>query len=215
MISDRWSQRAIGRQVVNRISAYLTSRKQLAGSALALLGAGLTLADPVGPAGLVLIAGFYLLGVVAVPESARSPGEGFDPDRICASINELIAAVDGRAPVEVITRIRRIERRLREEILPRIDAIQPGSLDRHLITRTAHDYLPTAVKAYLRLPDGYVSSQPGSRGWSASQVVLDELDLLEMEMMRIAETLDRADMDRLLAHRRFLYDRFNRADASG
>jgi hypothetical protein len=213
-----WNARGRGRasrQDVDRISAYLTGRKQLAGSALALFGGALTLADPVGPGGVFLIAGFYLLGVIAVPNPRRGAGDGLDAGRVSAGISDLVVAVSDRVPPQVIARLQRIEFTVREEILPRVDAIPPGALDRYLIERTARDYLPTAVNAYLRLPAGYVSADPGSRGWSALQVLLDELDLLEAEMRRIAAMLDRVDMDRLVAHRRFLRDRFNRADVSG
>ena len=48
--------------LLHRIRRYLTSRKHLAGTGLALVGAGLVLADPVGPAGAALVVGFYLLG---------------------------------------------------------------------------------------------------------------------------------------------------------
>jgi hypothetical protein len=197
------------------IATYLTSRRNLAGSALALVGAGLTLADPVGSAGLVLVAGFYLLGAVAVPPTRSVHRYGYDPRDVQRALTEQISAVSGRVPPEVIIRIQRIELIIRSEILPRIECLPPGSQELYLIERTARDWLPTAVERYLRLPGDYVSSQPGSRGWSALQVVVDELDLFDAEMRRVAEVVHRADMDRLLAHRRFLLDRFRRQDVSG
>jgi hypothetical protein len=126
-----------------------------------------------------------------------------------------IMAVSGRVPPLVIERIQQIELTIRSEILPGIDHLPPGSLDLYLIERTARDYLPAAVNAYLRLPGGYVSSQPGSRGRTPLQVLLDELGLLDAEMRRIAELVHQMDMDRLLAHRRFLADRFSREEVSG
>jgi len=92
--------------------------------------------------------------------------------------------------------------------------INRGSPELYLVERTACDYLPTAVDAYLRLPTGYVSSQPGSHGRTALEVLLEELELLEAEMRSVAETVHRRDMDRLLAHKRFLAERFKREDAS-
>jgi hypothetical protein len=128
------------------------------------------------------------------------------------SLSEKIAAVSGRLPPEVMSRLRRIELAIRSEILPRLDGLPLGSLELYLVERTACEYLPTAVDAYLRLPPGYVSSQPGSHGRTALAVLLEELDLLEAEMRSVASTLHRADMDRLLAHKRFLIDRFGRDD---
>ncbi|TMD22530.1 MAG: hypothetical protein E6I99_09735 [Chloroflexi bacterium] len=200
---------------LNRITAYLTSRRNLAGSALALVGAGLALADPVGLGGLALVIGFYLVGALAVPSTPAIRPSGYDPRKVQRALSYEINAVSGRVPPDVIVRIQRIERTIRSEILPRIACLPPGSQDLYLIQRTALDWLPTAVERYLNLPGDYVSSQAGSRGWTALQVVIDELDLLEAEMRRVAEVVHRADMDRLLAHRRFLDERFRRERASG
>ena len=204
-----------GATLVPRLRAYLTGRKNLAGSTLALVGAGLALADPVGPAGIVLVIGFYLAGALAMPSNRAISRYGWDPRDIVRAMNNEIATVSGRVPSLVIERIQQIELIIRSEILPGIDHLPPGSLELYLIERTARDYLPAAVDAYLRLPGDYVSLQPGSRGRSALHVLLDELGLLETEMRRIAELVHRTDMDRLLAHRRFLNDRFGRNELSG
>jgi hypothetical protein len=200
---------------VAHLRAYLTGRKHLAGSILALVGAGLALADPVGPAGIVLVAGFYLAGALAVPSNRARRRYGWDPRDVVSALNSEIAAVSGRVPLPVIERLQQIELTIRSEILPGIDHLPPGSVELYLVERTARDYLPAAVDAYLRLPSDYVSRQPGSRGGTPLHVLLDELDLLDAEMRRIAELVHRIDMDRLLAHRRFLADRFGREEVSG
>src|SRR6202022_4464170 len=102
-------------------------------------------------------------------------------------------------------RNQRIELTLPSGILPRLDCLPLGAPELYLVERTARDFLPTAIETYLRLPGGYASS----RGATAYQVLVDELDLLETQMRRVAEVVNRTDMDRLLAHRRFLEDRFN------
>jgi hypothetical protein len=204
-----------GATLVAPIRAYLTSRKHLAGSILALVGAGLALVDPVGPAGIALVAGFYLAGALAVPGNRAISRYGWDPRDVARALTNEIAAVSGRVPPLVIERIQQIELTIRSEILPGIDHLPPGSVELYLIERTARDYLPAAVDAYLRLPGDYVSSQPGSRGRTALHVLLEELGLLDAEMRRIAELVHRSDMDRLLAHRRFLADRFGRDEVSG
>jgi len=193
--------------------SYLTSRRNLTGSALALVGAGLVLADPVGVQGLLLVAGLYLAGALSVRSTARISRFGFDPTRVQKSLAEQIGAAAGRVPPEVLSRIQRIELRIRTEILPRLDCLPLGAPELYLVERTVTDYLPTAVEAYLRLPRGYVSSQPASHGRAAVDVLLEELDFLDAEMRQVAEVVHRTDMDRLLAHKRFLIDRFRREDA--
>ncbi len=193
--------------------SYLTSRRNLTGSALALVGAGLLVADPVGVQGLLLVGGLYLAGALAVRGNARISRFGFDPKRVQKSLAEEIGAAAGRVPPEILSRMQRIDLTIRTEILPRLDCLPLGAPELYLIERTVSDYLPTAVEAYLRLPSGYVSSQPGSHGRAALDVLVEELDFLDAEMRQVAEVVHRTDMDRLLAHKRFLVDRFRREDA--
>jgi hypothetical protein len=103
---------------------------------------------------------------------------------------------------------------MRTEILPHIDRLPLGSKDLYVVEQTARDYLPTAVQNYLELPRGYVSAQPHGNGSSALDVLLEELDLLERQMRRVAGLIQRIDMDRMFAHHRFLSDRFNAQDVS-
>ena len=193
------------------IATYLTGRRNLAGSGLALLAGALVLVDPVGLQGIVLVIGFYLAGALAVRGNPKVHRFGFDPMQVQRSLSEEIAAVAGRVPPAITIRIQRIELTIRSEILPRLDCLPLGAPELYLVERTARDFLPTAVETYLRLPGGYASS----RGATAYQVLVDQLELLEAQMRRVAEVVHRADMDRLLAHRRFLEDRFNRLDLSG
>jgi hypothetical protein len=72
--------------------------------------------------------------------------------------------------------------------------------------------LPTALNAYLSLPPGYITTQPGSEGKTALAVLLDELDLLDSQMKHAAEVIHQSEMDRLVAHGRFLRDRFTGED---
>jgi hypothetical protein len=195
------------------LASYLTSRRNLTGSALALVGAGLALADPVGIQGLLLVAGLYLAGALAAGGKPRFSRFGFDPQRVQKSLAEQIGTAAGRVPPEILSRMQRIELTIRTEILPRLDCLPLGAPELYLIERTVSDYLPTAVEAYLRLPGGYVSSQPGSQGRAAIDVLAEELDFLDAEMRQVAEVVHRTDMDRLLAHKRFLIDRFRHEDA--
>src|SRR5256884_6134065 len=89
--------------------SYLTSRRNLTGSALALLGAGLVLADPVGLQGILLVAGLYLAGVLTTHGTPRINRFGFDPRRLQKSLSEQIAAVAGPGPPGVPGRLHSME----------------------------------------------------------------------------------------------------------
>jgi hypothetical protein len=202
-------------QLADRFIAYLRSRRNLVGGALALVGAGLAIADPAGPvAAVVLVAGFYALGAAAVRPSPAISRFGFEPKQVLKVLQDEIVAVSGRVPPDIIVRIQRIELIIRTQIIPRLDVLPPGSLDLYLIERTASDYLPRAVEHYLRLPADYTASPDATRSPSAHDVLIAELAVLENGMKRVAEVVHRSDMDRLLAHHRFISDRFRRVDAS-
>jgi hypothetical protein len=187
---------------------FFGSRKHFAGCALMLVGIGLSLIDPVGPQAVILIVAFYLAGVVAIPARPHISRFGFDPRQVERGLAQTISAVSGRVPPEVMIRLGRIELTIRAEILPRLHRLPPGSADLYLVRSTGGEYLPAALDAYLCLPPGYVSIQPGTEGQTALSILVEELDLLEARMRSVAATLDSADMDRLLAHRRFLLERF-------
>ncbi len=77
-----------------------------------------------------------------------------------------------------------------------------------MVERTALDYLPTALERYLNLPRGYANRVPVSGGRTARRVLLDQLALLEAKLGEVLEAVARGDTERLLAHGRFLEDRF-------
>ena len=192
---------------MGKLSTYLRSRRHFGGLGLALFGAALAIADPVGPQGVWLILGFYVLGAMATHEPAVNRF-GFEPRRVQRRLSEKLAAVSGRVPPEVMIRLRRIELAIRSEILPRLEVLPLGSHELYLVERTASAYLPAALDAYLCLPAGYVSPLPGTEGRSALDILLEELDVLEAGMRSVAATVHRADMTRLLVHQHFLNARF-------
>ena len=198
------------------VANYLTSRRNLAGSFLALLGLLLAVVDPVGPQGFILVPVFYAIGAALLPAKRELSRYGFSPSRAQQALADEIGAVSGRVPPEVISRVQQIELTVRTQILPRLDCLPVGSRELYLVERTAFEDLPAALDAYLRLPQGYVSSGPGSRGRPAIDVLLKELDVMDAEMRLVAAKVQRADMDRLLAHERFLLDRSaTRPDSPG
>ena len=80
---------------------------------------------------------------------------------------------------------------------------------------TATDYLPEAVGGYLRLPRQFADNRPVDRGKSSLMVLIDQLDLLAATMDKIFDAVCRADADALVAHGRFLSEKFGAASTGG
>lgn len=136
------------------------------------------------------------------PEPARS-----DDDEILTSLGSLQTAIAGRVPDMVQARVDRVASVVRDTV-PRLGNLGPGSLTAHSVLRTATSYMPEAVNAYLRLPRSFADHRPVSGGKTSLAVLCDQLDLLGSKMDDVFDAVCRADADALVAHGRFLAEKF-------
>jgi hypothetical protein len=195
-----------------RLVQYLYSNKNLAGCAAGLAGLGLYFTGVVDELWPVVVGGLYGVGALATPPTRSIDlRSGLDPAHLNRALAEQERRLRGRAPDDVLAAVGRIHARVRE-VLERRAALPPGSPDAFAVERTAVDYLPTALETYLNLPRVYANRVPLSDGRTARQVLLAQLALLELELDGILEAMARGDADRLLAHGRFLEDRFARPE---
>jgi hypothetical protein len=125
-----------------------------------------------------------------------------------ASLDELLTAIHGRVPSTVESRVQRVAGTVRQTI-PRLDQFGPGSATAHSVLRTATSYLPEAVAAYLRLPRDFADRRAVSGGKTSLTILCDQLDLLGSKMDDVFDAACRADADALVAHGRFLAEKFS------
>jgi hypothetical protein len=136
--------------------------------------------------------------------------------------NDLYAALDrveamvteGAVPAPVASRVRRVDRIVRDTV-PRLASLGAGSPQAYTVMATATDYLPEAVGGYLRLPRAFADSRPVDRGRSSLVVLTDQLDLLASTMDQVYDAVCRADAAALVAHGRFLAEKFGTASTGG
>jgi hypothetical protein len=125
-------------------------------------------------------------------------------------LNDLAATVAAAQPPvadAVTARIDNVTRIVRET-LPRLDQFGPGSVDAYTVMATATSYLPEAVGAYLRLPRRYADTRPISGSKTSLMLLCDQLDLLAVHMERLHIAANQADANALIAHGRFLAEKF-------
>jgi hypothetical protein len=128
-----------------------------------------------------------------------------------SSLAASLAGIQGRVPAEVEEKVAAIRQTVLD-ILSRTGNLGGQSPQLFAVLRTATDYLPTALEAYLRLPAGYATTRRLDGGKTALEILLDQLALLEREMVDVADAVTKNDLDRLLVHGRFLADRFGRSE---
>jgi len=136
-------------------------------------------------------------------------------DDLLAALDRVEAMVAGGAvPAVVASRVTRVCRTVRDTI-PRLQSLGSGSPQAYSVMATATDYLPEAVGGYLRLPREFADSRPVDRGRTSLLVLVDQLDLLAATMDQVYDAVYRADAAALVAHGRFLAEKFGHASGGG
>jgi hypothetical protein len=127
-------------------------------------------------------------------------------------VESMVAA--GAVPAPVASRVRRVDKVVRDTI-PRLASLGTGSPQAYSVMATATDYLPEAVGGYLRLPRQFADNRPVDRGKSSLMVLIDQLDLLASTMDKVFDAVCRDDASALVAHGRFLQEKFGTAASGG
>lgn len=194
-----------------RIRDFLYSRRNIVGSLLAIGGLALHFVGLVGGLWLPIVIGLYAIGVLLVPaEQALSLrlDASQDSTEIKAGMDRLLRQVRGKVAADIYARVASI----RDSILLTIPADGSGmdgaDPSVHLIRQTALDYLPAALESYLALPASYADRQIVAGGSTPHAVLLQQLDLMDRKMREVADDIIRNDSEKLVAHGRFLAERF-------
>ncbi len=157
---------------------------------------------------------------------ARMTGRRREPERpILARVptsDDLLLALDGvdamvargAVPAPVASRVGRVTRTVRDTI-PRLSNLGAGSPQAYNVMATATDYLPEAIGGYLRLPRQWADSRPVDRGKTSLMILIDQLDLLAATMDKVFDAVCRADAAALVAHGRFLAEKFGHTSTGG
>lgn len=192
-----------------RVLRYLYSTKNLAGSAGALGGLTLFFTGVIGPGLWPLVtAALYGAGALAAPSPAGIDlHSGLDAADLRRAMTEQAGRIDGKVPDDVAAAVARIHESV-ADVLDRQESLPAGSPDAYVVEQTVREWLPTALESYLRLPRGYANRVSVADGRTPRRVLLDELGLVDAEMRKVVDAVARGDTDRLLAHERFLADRF-------
>jgi hypothetical protein len=143
-----------------------------------------------------------------------SPAPPTEAD-ILAALDRLAASVSGGVvPAVVASRVAKVSQTVRDT-MPRLRNVGLGSLDAYSVMATATDYLPEAIGAYTRLPRQWADSRPIENGKTSLMLLIDQLDLLGATMDKIFDAVVRVDADALIAHGRFLQEKFGHASSGG
>ena len=199
-----------GRISINPVLRYLYSSKNIIGSTLAIFGLLLFFTG-------VITSFFWPFVVLAMygvgallapgPPKVALAATSFDPDGIRRSLQHTMSTANGKLPPDLQAKLQEIADTI-TGILPHYAEFPAGSPDLYVVGRTATDYLPSALQAYLNLPRAYATLHKMPNGKTADQVLSDQLTLLDTKMDEVADAVHKKDSDALLANGRFLEEKF-------
>jgi hypothetical protein len=178
---------------------------------IALTGAGILIAAPV-LWGLWRSPRWARASGVALPRASSNDADVFQPAEIGRALDRALKVSRSRLPVNVCDKVAKIRLEILA-LLPHTASFPTGSRDLFVIQRTATDYLPASLDAYLSLPADYATTIEVAGGRTSLQLLEDQLDLLDRKMGEIADAVRNQDAERLLVHGRFLEDQFGGGSA--
>jgi hypothetical protein len=193
-----------------RILLYLYSTPNIVGAILGILGLLLYFIGLIGSYWFLIVVGLYGIGVLATPK--RSAVElklrnELSLEEIRNELRGLVLKIKNRVPNEIYTKVISITNSILE-ILPKIVDLNSSDYNIYTIRQTALEYLPETLENYLKLPAAYAGLHPLKDGKAAKQLLIEQLDILDKEMKDIVQDFYNNDTNRLVAHGRFLEEKF-------
>jgi len=209
------SRNVSGPPVGELVLLWLASRRNLAGSvlALAVVVPLVTFSVIDTLLGLVLVVLLYTIGVLVAPSGRRyadvltrsvglAGAVGVDE-----ALDAVIEGVAGKVSEAVEQRVLAIAATIRL-ILPKASQLDAASDEMHILRRTVTDYLPETLAPYLAIPRWYAERRAGADGWTAEALLCGQLDLIGLKLQEVLVAAVESDLAAITANGQFLRDRF-------
>jgi hypothetical protein len=197
-----------------RALLFLYSTPNIVGSLLGILGLLLFFTGLIGQFWFFIVVGLYAIGVLATPQNPTHElrlQSQLTAEEIREELENLVKSIRKKVSADVLEKVESIKDSILE-ILPSIVDLSSSDYDIYTIRQTALDYLPETLENYLNLPPAFRRLHPVKAGKTPKQLLLEQLDLLDQEMEEIVQDFYRNDTQRLMAHGRFLEQKFQDTD---
>lgn len=198
----------------DRLWLYLYSNRNIAGSLLALAGLSLYFLNVIDSYWYLIVPGLYLAGALAFPQSSEDRLQlknQITADEIRKELNSLTFKIRRKVSKQILQRVKSIKESI-FVILPYISDVNSSDPNVYIIRRTALEYLPKTLENYLKLPPAYARFHPVRDGKTAEQILEEQLAILDREMKEIVIDHSKNDVQAMLAHGRFLEEKFNESE---
>jgi hypothetical protein len=93
-------------------------------------------------------------------------------------------------------------------LLPRLNEMNAGDYDLHVVKQTVTDYLPQMLTTYLELPPAFARMHKMRNGKTSQEILIEQLTILNDQMEQILVSVNSKDADALIAQGEFLKSKF-------
>ena len=194
-----------------KILLYLYSTKNLVGSVLALLGLGLFFVDLIDDWWFVIVSGLYAAGWLAVPSDQNlelQVRHETTQTNLTQSVEDILSEASGKLPREAVERLQRIQETVLDLAPKLFDGGMAMDYAISLVNAVTRD-LPETVSNYLQLPTAFATVHVIQNGKTCKQLLIEQLNLLNTQLTKIAENVYKDDADALIVNGKFLEEKFH------
>ena len=194
-----------------RLLLFLYSRRNVAGSLLALAGLAAHFVGILEAGWLAIVAGLYGIGYLAVPQRRDMQlalGGEIAMGDVAGRLDQLVSSLVSKVEPDVLARVEQIRESI-VTLLPRLLAQENvGDTSLFTVRQTALEYLPTTLQSYVALPAAFRRIHAVQGGKTPKDLLLEQLGILDAKMKEIVASVAQNDMQALLVNGRFLQEKF-------
>lgn len=194
---------------------FLYSTPNIVGSVLGLLGLAAFFVGLIKSFWLFIVLGLYAIGFVATPRKTAeivTLKNSLTDAEIERGLDELIRKIRKKVSPQILERVMSIKESI-ALLMPRLTNMNGGDRNLHVIKQTASNYLPEMLQTYLALPTTFARFHRVRGNKTPREILLEQLDILDREMQQIIVDVHSRDTEALIAHGKFLKDKFEEGDS--
>lgn len=161
---------------------------------------------------LYLVPALYICGYLISPKNQTSSGHWISGNELSGrdlkiQLEALIKKISKRVSAPELEKVVNIKDNILM-LLPRLEEMNAGDYDLHVVKQTVVDYLPQMLTTYLELPPMFARMHKMRNGKTAQEVLIEQLSILDEEINQIVISANSKDAEALIAQGEFLKSKF-------
>jgi hypothetical protein len=191
--------------------SFVSSRRHIVGSLLALAGLGVYLIGFADQYWIVAAVVLYGIGYFATPKPAPAGDVALpphSPEAIARFLETMVERVRHEVEPTLLSRVMSIVASINDVLPVLVRGTMQMDGTSYAVRQIATDYLPTALDAYLRISRRERTRRRNPDERTAHEVLQEQLAVLDEKMREVVLSVQRNDLQSVLDNGRFLKTRF-------